>query len=127
MTGLLDTMFVLGLDQRFVGQRPRWSDVCARTEPDLAWAQVQNKLQLATASLPLHHFRQARHGELELVLHLGPGEVRIGPRGKGQFNAAKNRTNRWSRTGTASCRSPVIFCSMICVTLFSTVSADAPG
>ena len=37
--------------------------------------------------LVLHHRRQARHGELKFVLHLGPGEIRIGPRGKGQLNA----------------------------------------
>ena len=36
----------------------------------------------------LHHIGQTRHGELELVLHLGPGEVRIGPRGKGELDPA---------------------------------------
>ena len=32
----------------------------------------------------LHHVRERRQGELELVLHLGPGEVRIGARGEGE-------------------------------------------
>ena len=40
-------------------------------------------------ALALHHLRQARHGELELVLHLGPGQIRIGPRGKGQLDAGR--------------------------------------
>ncbi len=35
--------------------------------------------------LALDHLGQAGHGELELVLHLGPGKVRIGPRGEGQL------------------------------------------
>ena len=38
--------------------------------------------------LALDHLGQAGHGELQLVLHLGPGEVRIGPRGEGQLEAS---------------------------------------
>ena len=41
--------------------------------------------------LALDHVGQARHGELEFVLHLGPGEVRIGSRGKGQLDAGSAR------------------------------------
>ncbi len=33
-------------------------------------------------ALLLHHFGKRCHGELQLILHLGPGEVRVGPRGK---------------------------------------------
>ncbi len=38
-------------------------------------------------ALALHHVGQTRHGELELVLHLGPSEVRIGPRSKGELDS----------------------------------------
>ena len=37
----------------------------------------------------LDHLRQTRHGELELVLHLGPSQVRIGSRFEGQFEAGR--------------------------------------
>ncbi len=36
----------------------------------------------------LDYVRQVRHGQLELVLHLRPGQVRIRPRRKGQLKAA---------------------------------------
>ena len=38
-------------------------------------------------ALTLHDLGQTRHGQLELVLHLRPGEVWIGPRCKGQLDA----------------------------------------
>jgi hypothetical protein len=38
-------------------------------------------------ALALDHVRQAGHGQLELVLHLGPGQVRVGARGEGQLDA----------------------------------------
>ncbi|VTR71592.1 hypothetical protein DESC_970083 [Desulfosarcina cetonica] len=37
--------------------------------------------------LSLDHIGQAGHGKLQLVLYFGPGEIRIGPRSKGQLNA----------------------------------------
>ena len=45
------------------------------TDPDLAWAQVQNKLQLATASLPAVVQQQGRQGQQvhqKLADHCGP-------------------------------------------------------
>jgi len=39
----------------------------------------------------LDHFRQAGHGELELVLHLGPGQVRVGSRLERQLDARSPR------------------------------------
>jgi len=38
--------------------------------------------------LPLHYLGQACHGQLQLVLHLGPSEIRVGSRGKGQLDAS---------------------------------------
>ena len=48
-------------------------------------------------SLALNHVRQTRHGQLELVLDLGPGEVRIGPGDEGQLQARHAR--RGTHTG----------------------------
>ncbi len=77
--------------------------------------------------LLLHHLRQARHGQLELVLHLGPGQVRIGARAQTSAQRGKMPDESLVADKYSILSKPVIFCSMICVTLFSTVSADAPG
>ena len=37
----------------------------------------------------LDHGGEAGQGELELILHLGPGEVRVGAGGEGQFDARR--------------------------------------
>jgi len=39
----------------------------------------------------LDHLRQAGHGQLQLVLHLGPGQIRVGPRLEGQLDAGRAR------------------------------------
>ena len=45
----------------------------------------------------LDHGRQAGHGELQFVLHLGPGQIGIGSRREGQFDAGTAR--RIARAG----------------------------
>jgi hypothetical protein len=44
------------------------------------------RVDLLTVTPGLHHVRERWQGELELVLHLGPGEVRVGARGEGEVD-----------------------------------------
>jgi len=63
---------------------------------------------------------------LKLVLYLSPGEVRSVPGAKvnwmRELPAELLVAEKYSILSK-----PVICCSMICVTVFSTVSAEAPG
>ena len=112
MTGL-DKMLYLSATSDSSGSSRIELTFAPGTDPDLAWSKVQNKLQLAMASWSLFcTWAQARSGSVP-----GAKVSSILP-----APDASLLPDMYS-----SLSKPVIFCSMTWVTLFSTVSADAPG